>query len=131
MIVFISLPEFNLPYLKLGNLSSPFATEIQGIWDINIWRDQEDLHPPQICSKCVRKNYHYRSGNRQYAKHPDFSAATWTKHSCTALCTTCSRFFFLRFGMVIEFRIPSIQFHFLSNIVFRPPLLLPLVILKM
>ncbi len=78
--------------LKLGGSTKAYIKDIQSIWDINIWTDEEGVHPTVICSKCLRKIYHSRTGQRQYTTNPNFIFPKWTKHSRSVSCHTCDLF---------------------------------------
>ena len=64
-----------------------------------MWKDQADQHPNKICSRCVRRVYHFRLGTCQYQPNPAFTPRNWKKHSLTGICETCSLFEDLSFGV--------------------------------
>ena len=90
-------------FIKPGSKSVDailFAKEIHAIWDINVWTDEADINPKQICNKCHRKALHCRNGTRTYATNPDFQIFQYRRHSRSGNCDTCLRYRKLQSGAI-------------------------------
>lgn len=78
-----------IPPSRRGKPVDDFKSRIVHAFAIQTDHDESDIHPQQICTKCIRKCSHAQKDPARREKYLNEPKITWKPHSHTSTCILC------------------------------------------
>ena len=79
----------SIPPCRRSKPVADYRSKISHAFDIQTEDDQIDIHPQQICTKCIRKCDHAQNDEVRREKYLNEPKVIWKPHSRTSTCILC------------------------------------------